>query len=137
MGTGPLWPYFQRFLSNCQERKQRSKQDTTLIADPNASRKSAAPKNQNLDLKLVWPRTIGVENAEALTGASYRWCRDFARQHGVPIFRHGRKLLIDATKFFEALERDSEQDQAPAAAAEPVDATQAVLNALGYQAVRK
>ncbi len=80
--------------------------------------------------------TIGVDNAEQITGASYRWCRDFADRNGVPIKRIGRKFLIDGPKFFAALERfegAAGDEIEPAADQDP---TTIVLERLGW-AVKK
>lgn len=69
---------------------------------------------QHAKSSTVFPKYISVRNAEAVTGQGYRWCRDTATSLGVPIIRQGRKLLIVADAFFEALERgDRAEQQAP------------------------
>jgi hypothetical protein len=73
-----------------------------------------------------------------VTGSNYRWCRDFAELHGVPIYKNGRKFLIDAPKLFEAIRihgmgggngNETETES-------PEDATAAVLRSLGLEAIR-
>lgn len=59
------------------------------------------------------PLLIGPKNAEAVTGFSWRWCRDAARRLAVPFVCHGRKRAIRADLFLAALE--SERDSAAGA----------------------
>ena|SRR6478752_2965987 len=77
--------------------------------------------------------TIGARNAESAVGARYRWCRAFAAKHGVPVYRVGRKLLIDAPKFFAALAKFG--DSPGNAAATPRDPVRALLAEFGMEVV--
>jgi hypothetical protein len=82
----------------------------------------------------VNPKYISEQNAKALVGQGYRWCRDKAHELGVKVIAVGRKRFIPAAEFFAALERAS---QLPAPEVEsPEDATASVLASLGLEAVR-
>jgi hypothetical protein len=90
-------------------------------------RNVGAPKHIS---PICWPTFgIGTDNAEQVTGTNYRWCRDFAERNGVPIYKIGRKFLIDGPKFFEALKSFSDSSEGE----REVDGATAILAGLGLK----
>jgi len=57
------------------------------------------------------PHAIGPANCEFAIGAPWRWVRDFARAHGVPMWRVGAKTVIPAAPLLAALEREAARTQ--------------------------
>jgi hypothetical protein len=53
----------------------------------------------------VSPLLIGPRNCEQLTGLSWRYLRDHARELGIEPVHIGRKLVVPAAAFLKALER--------------------------------
>lgn len=87
-------------------------------------------KDQQSKVKPL-PLLIGPANAEAVTGFSWRWCRDAAAALGVPFVVHGRKRALRAEAFIAALEREAELptngEAQPPAPADPAAAVRASL----------
>lgn len=86
-------------------------------------------------LPAVHAVTVGAKNAKQTVGASFRWCKDFAQLHGVPIYRNGRTPLIDAAKLFAAIEKHGMECPASKAATRE-EQTRAVLRDLGWETVK-
>jgi hypothetical protein len=53
----------------------------------------------------VAPIYIGPANAEQVTGAPWRWCRDFAKANGIAVLRAGAKSFIRADELAAAIAR--------------------------------
>jgi hypothetical protein len=70
-------------------------------------------------MSSIVPFTIAPGNAREALGLPWRWCRDFARRAGVPIWHVGGKSAIPAAQLVAALERAAAL-QAPLR--EPTDA---------------
>lgn len=72
---------------------------------------------------------VGPENAIALTGHNWRWCRDTARRFGVPILRPAgsAKSAIPAGLFAEVLARHGAPRRTEAIAPEPGSADELEL----------
>lgn len=48
---------------------------------------------------------VSTRNAEAVTGQSWRWCREFALNHGVAVHSAGRKPFVLADELVVAIKR--------------------------------
>jgi hypothetical protein len=75
----------------------------------------------------VAPLLLGPKNCEQMTGLPWRHVRDHARELGVEPVRVGRKLVVPAARFLEALESSNatstlHSDDAPTDPAEALRA---------------
>jgi hypothetical protein len=84
-------------------------------------------------IERVSPLFISTGNAEAATGQSWRWCKNMAALLNVPVLGAGKKQLIDAAKFRDALERLAEPVTPKTDA--PEDAASALRTAAGLRLV--
>lgn len=82
--------------------------------------------------RFVAPLFIGTENAEAVIGRDWRWCRDTATELGVPFVRIRRKLLIPADRFVEALSKCTDEFTVTSTGNRKSDAD-SVLTAIGMR----
>jgi hypothetical protein len=76
------------------------------------------------------PAFIGPRNAEAVTGQSWRWCRDHARAWGVVVLRVDAKPLVRLDEFVVALEAHAEPERETALADDATE-LEAMRAALG------
>jgi hypothetical protein len=68
---------------------------------------------------------VGPANAEHVIGWTWRYVRDFARAHGVPILRPAGKPLIRLGDLEAAIDRAALQE--PKAEADELEAARAAL----------
>jgi hypothetical protein len=59
----------------------------------------------------VTPLMVTPANCEQVLGVKYRWCKERARELGVPVIRIGGKSLIEAAPLVEALKREAASKQ--------------------------
>ena len=78
---------------------------------------------------------VSTRNAEAVTGQSWRWCREFALNNGVPVRKAGKKPFVVAEELLEAIKKvaDSEHDEETAS----VIAEENILRQLGKRRRRR
>lgn len=78
---------------------------------------------------------VSTRNAEAVTGQSWRWVREFSLNHGVKLHKAGRKPFVNAQELVEAIKAASaaEYDEE----AESAVAEENVLRQLGKRRRRR
>lgn len=68
---------------------------------------------------MTAPLLISRKNAFAVTGEQWSWCCRAAQRLGVPFVRVGRKRLLVASAFMEAVTRELGQGASESSAPEP------------------
>jgi hypothetical protein len=54
---------------------------------------------------------VSTRNAEAVTGQSWRWVREFSVNNGVEVHRAGRKPFVFAEDLLDAIKRSAEAER--------------------------